>query len=152
MSIVLDNLQKLLQIVEAIPEKDMDLRFFKLDKVNAEGEICGTLFCAVGAAACDPYFNALGLTLVGGDYGSSYRFRPTMRGISLSDRDEFNRQLDQIFGKDSFAEMFERRGNGIFDDLFLGENCDSKMTDKELALLRIHRQISLVTTYSVEPS
>jgi hypothetical protein len=130
---ILKNLTKLRELVEATHEKQFNLATFRTDHP------CGTVFCAAGIAASDPYFQAQGLTLQPTGYITQpYELCLHDVGITASvpDNRTVVKGLSKMFGRDAWNRLFVEWPGGIFDDEF-----DDNLTDKELALTRIDRQI-----------
>lgn len=134
---VIKNIEILRGMIEAYPEASFNLHTFKNEKK------CGTLYCSVGLAACQPYFKEKGLALTV-DGGL------TIHGQSIWSADSQDK-LDEIFGEDSFEMLFSTRNDGkldkdhpearkeVYDEKY---GCydiliDSSISDKQLALWRI---------------
>ncbi len=142
-----NNLMVLRAAVEAQPEQN-----FNLDAFKTEEPECGTLFCTVGLACTMPVFQAkhYALTLVQDSwrYSGAGWFEATREGQDVCDYGV----TDVEFGEDSFGNLFEMRNQGQQDDAHpsydFGE-IDRSVTDKELALWRLDRQIAIYSGESV---
>lgn len=120
---VLANLQHLHALISTTAPARIDLKYFTFPTE------CGTLHCTLGWAATDPFFNAQGLELKNG-------FAPCIWNDCAFG---FGR-LDHLFGPNSYGVLFQRASSGIYDE----EVENLVFTDKELALFRIQKQISLI--------
>lgn len=137
MSKIIENIVTLRGMIEACPETSFNLLTFKAVKE------CGTLYCSVGLAACQPYFIEQGLTL-------SERGALLIYGRDIWQSNSMQ-NIDEIFGEDSFEKMFHPRNEGCFDEKhpsFYGVQYSEGYTeylihdsvsDKHLALWRIDR-------------
>ncbi len=137
---ILDNLEVLRGMVEAHPESNFNLETFK-----DEREECGTLYCTVGLAASQPFFQEKGLDLcVNG-------------GLTINNESIWKtgnmQKLDLIFGANSFVRLFETRDSGGVDwkhpaaiaeadEFYIDYTVDGSVQDKELALWRLDRAIA----------
>lgn len=125
MPTILENLRKAYEIVAATPEETVCLDTFRRETP------CGTLFCTAGLLAQDPFFKKQGFRLV-----------PAGKGhyLDLDDDD----LTDRLFGESAFGVLFEAYGDGDDDNEFLSEESagDERPTHKELALLRLRKQIA----------
>lgn len=133
---ILDNLRLAHTVISGIPEDTLDLRQYKTE--------CGTIACTAGHLSMHPHFAPfmrLELTHEVDGVG----------GYSLRPVDFFD--LDASFGPAAFDSMFAQRGQGRFDSwhpnrVYDHEEEEShvhpRVSDKELALWRIERQIEEV--------
>lgn len=96
---ILENLRMAHKIISATPEDAIDLQQFTTSRT------CGTLHCAGGWLATVPYFQALGLGLVGG------RLR-----VGGSEASGYVK-LDPLLGDSAFDRLFCEYGGGAFDGL-----------------------------------
>ena len=117
---ILENLRIAIEALEAAPEEAIDLARFKSP--------CGTLFCFAGLLTTVPHFQALGMRLEE-KYGWENYY-----SLKVKDTNYRNiwTELDEIFGKDSFSNLFE---NNQFISI---------ISDKSIALARARKQIELV--------
>ena len=124
MPTILENLRKAYEIVAATPEETVCLDTFRRETP------CGTLFCTAGLLAQDPFFKKQG-----------FRLRPADDSYYLNVDDE---KADRLFGESAFGVLFEAYGDGDDDNEFLSEDSagDERPTHKELALLRLRKQIA----------
>lgn len=133
---IITNLETLLSAVEAQPESLFDLSGYK------QVEPCGTLFCTVGLAATMPFFQEQGVEM-----------RPVATNANLGEvfingqnAWRFN-VAPPLFGPNAFGNLFEPADCGNLDDLLGyeddGENAPN-MTDKELAIARLRKQLEIV--------
>lgn len=117
-------LKMALLVIMRTPEEVMYLNSYK--RVYH----CRTLHCAAGHLTLDPEFRALGLRLfeVGGSAVPVYE-------DSLG-----HKAMDALFkDEDAFFKYFETYGNGKWDESLTA--CRFTMSDKQLALARLHRGI-----------
>lgn len=123
MPTILENLRKAYEIVAATPEETVCLDTYRRETP------CGTLFCTAGLLAQDPFFKKQGFRLV-----------PAGKSHYLDLDDDLAARL---FGESAFGVLFESYGDGL-DDEFLSEDSagDERPTHKELALLRLRKQIA----------
>lgn len=124
MPTILENLRKAYEIVAATPEETVCLDTFRRETP------CGTLFCTAGLLAQDPFFKKQGFRLLSAD--NSYY-------LNVDDE-----KADRLFGESAFDVLFETYGDGLDDNEFLSEESagDERPTHKELALLRLRKQIA----------
>lgn len=140
MPTIKENLEQLIKFVEEEPEQLFDLRLYETPTP------CGTLHCALGLAATKPFFQGQGLRFLGGLL------------IIADGRWPNNHTLAPLFGEDSWSRLFEVRGldykvegEVVIDSVFDGGSWDAGIfaklgpgiTDKELALARLNRQLAL---------
>lgn len=133
----LDNLEVLLAAVQAQPETLFDLSKYQ------QKTTCGTMFCTAGLATTLPHFQALGFTMATGP--SSYSDRP-FTGVKVGANWIFDRGVvSKHFGA-VFDDLFSPAGCSDTDDdlgyLYDSDSCVANMTDKELAVARLKRQIA----------
>lgn len=124
---IIENLEKAIAIIGAIPEAKIYLGQIKTE--------CGTIACAAGWLASDPYFNAQGMGLVMGPYGGSYWLVQTAKPDFLDYKLDW---LEPLFGDDAFNKLFATRNDSALDTLL---NLDNALSDKELALARLNDQL-----------
>jgi hypothetical protein len=118
MPTIRENLIQAIAAVKARPE-----HLFDLDKYIQERE-CGTLFCTAGLLCHTPHFQGMGWHMEG-----SYP--------AVSDTGSFDEQAEIALGEHTYGRLFCQRGGGYWD----GELLEPGMTDKDLALARLHRQL-----------
>ena len=147
---ILDNLQRLRGLVEAFPEELINLDRFCITKD------CGTLFCVAGLMATDPYFQRFGYKLNRSSEYTNSPFYVYRESNYIFDRINGIDVSADIFGVDAYDRLFDQRGNGEFDSDLLGfdedghpDSHNEDVTDKQLALYRIDRQIEEYTTETV---
>ncbi len=126
---ILQNLQRLLALIEQTPETNLDLNHYEN---QAE---CGTLHCVYGWAAQDPYFQQLGCEVLDGIALFKGKWLEHLY-ISVLDAD-----LDTVFGPNSNMRLFRSCSWGDFDRDLAAE---AEKGHKALALARIRRQITEV--------
>ncbi len=120
-----ENLTQLRAAVEDWPEEEFDLAEIKT--------ACGSHYCALGIACTMPYFHALGLSLIGSS--------PVIGGHYPGSHD-----LDEMFGRLAWGRLFASRQLGGWDAELTRdtkEERDDSVSDKQLALARIDRQLVL---------
>jgi hypothetical protein len=140
-AIIVANLEALLAAVEAQPETLFDLSFFRNETE------CGSNFCAVGLACTMPEFQAMGFNLraTANDYSrDGFSYRAEINGALAM----WNNRTDFAFGTDSYQRCFEPANEGSLDNE-LGYEFDrdtdtANMTDKELAVARLKKQIAIL--------
>jgi len=134
---ILGNLDRAIRLIESIPQEKISLYAFKQETSD-----CGTLFCAAGHLAQDPYFIGLGMKL--------QLFGKTWIVISTNDNSSDD-NLSNLFGPWAFDTLFARYGEGRRDksstDLYrlsLGSDYHrtfkKHMSDKALSLARLRLQ------------
>jgi hypothetical protein len=131
---IIENLKKAIEVVEACPEAVLDLQHYKQETP------CGTLFCTAGLLATTPFFMEQGLQLVPiEDRDSAYNVTNPkicsdfVFGMSTA-------WANAMFGGGGFVNLFQSRGCGYWDEEI---DPTDEMTDKELALCRLHRQLEM---------
>jgi hypothetical protein len=147
MSTIIENLEALKAAVEAQPESRFDLSRFRNDTP------CGTNFCTAGLAASLPQFQALGFRLdaTPKDYApGEFNYTVSVNGIDVyspvsGDEEDEADAADLVFGARAWQHLFETAGDGELDRE-IGYAYDWKedvgnMTDKELAIARLKKQI-----------
>lgn len=127
---VLVNLRKARQIIEAAPENEFDLMLFKKEKVG-----CNTIMCTAGWLASDPFFIKQGMRLIL-DEGARER---EVRYWTLETSNPM-KLASTLFGPDAFHRLFPTAFCGEWDSEIYG-GWEPSMTEKDLALARIDRQI-----------
>lgn len=110
-------------------------KLFNLGAYKKERE-CGTLFCTAGLAATLPAFKKQGMALFADGFDW---FMVRVNGHDIDD----DGIADGLFGVDAWRTCFAARAEGKHDGDFPGVY-DDEVTDKELALWRLSRQISIV--------
>lgn len=140
----IENLEILIDAVEQHPEELFDLSKYKQEKN------CGTLFCTLGLAASMPEFQAQGVEFVKRPEYSSSDVKINGETAWYADT------ADGIFGPEAFSRLFEPADCGSMDAFLryspgFVEHCDDgdiqhgpNMTDKELALARLNKQLSIL--------
>jgi hypothetical protein len=146
MSTPIENIERAIAIMQAVPEKDVNLAHFL---VPAQGD-CGTLACCAGWLAQDKFFQDQGMTLAEVDRS----FGTTSWCVVPQGTNQFPEDwewLDALFGEDAFARLFEPYGCGEWDTSIiaayndrLGEDEDGDPSDKELALERLRHQLNVL--------
>ncbi len=145
---IIENLQALLVAVEAQPESQFNLSFFKQDADKTDGEVCGTLFCTVGLACTMPRFQALGFALKAYPMHwkpGSFSYFAEVNGVDVLG----TKSSDAAFGANAYHELFEPAGDGSLD-AELGyaifneyeETQTATHTHKQLAILRLKHRIA----------
>jgi len=120
MPTIRENLLRAIQLVEDEPAQLLDLSSI----VRETG--CGTLHCVIGLCVTDPFFRDQGLRM----YGWMLMVGEQIAG----------RGLPPMFGTDAWDRLFHRRGWGTWDQPWLDPE-DGHITDKELALMRLNKQL-----------
>lgn len=144
---IVRNIEVLIDLIKAYPQELFDLHAFTATKG------CGTLYCSIGLAASQPYFQMKGLSL--------HNFDLQIRGVdyfkTLIDGDED--YLDTLFGEESFDRLFDRAGQGAFDAQHSDFDAEAtwddgeetgedevdafpNTSDKELAIWRLEYQLA----------
>lgn len=142
---ILKNLEIAYKAIEECKPK-----LFSLSTFNEE-TTCGTLHCSLGLLGTMPYFNEQKLKFVKRLTGPDYIDEVlTIKGIAVMCAS--HEWLDELFGDNCYFCLFHTRETGSWDYFnycysgpavgFLRVN--PKLTDKELALLRLNHQIKLV--------
>lgn len=131
---ILANLKEAIRVIESTPDENLVLRQFK----NA----CGTNACVAGWLASTKYFQDLGIKL----FKVECAYQPFRLGSPTHPDDEFAGSgyfdyLNDILGDDAFNRLFNEAWDGDWDDEFYEES--GKLTDKELSLLRLNRQLEI---------
>lgn len=126
-----ENLLVLIEAVQNEPENLLDLSTF--GKVVS----CGTLHCALGLAATLPHFYMQGIELLQpptpGKWGSATL---SVGGIGIYGS-AATIKLNELFGSNSYARLFEPAGDGDWDEELW------EVSDKGLALARLNRQLEM---------
>jgi hypothetical protein len=134
---VIHNLEVAISIIEEAPADKFDLTHF------AEHTDCGTIACSLGTLAMQPYFQAQGLALCEGGTMYSNRLGCRLNGRNVL----YSEELNDMFGEDAFKRLFHARYSGICDMDILksctGDDADDKISDKQLALKRLTRQLAI---------
>ncbi len=131
---IITNLKLLHSHVQLQPETRFDLQRFKKEKE------CGTCFCTAGLAACIPEFQSMGLQI----YEQDEMFYVSFNGVDVWE----SSGIEKVFGQECFGNLFEIRDAGYLDEQHLKWNgdmweLDESITDKQLALWRLERQIEI---------
>lgn len=150
--LVVLNLERLIAAVEQHPEVEFNLDYFKVDTMDCNGNVCGTLFCTAGLATTLPEFKAAGFELVArpNHHYPSYSVQVNGDHIVASE------DTDKTFGASAFRNLFAGRNDGDFDkdhggavsvasdDIFANNwKIGEHVTDKELALWRLNKQLAI---------
>lgn len=131
---IIENLRRLIQLIEAEPDHLIDLERFE-----EEGS-CGTHHCSLGLATQDEFFQAQGLSL--GSVGVLTRPLIGEHEVSpFSQVSEGHSRLNAMFGEDSYERLFEPRGDSDWDSGIIED--DDTLTDKDLALARLRKQLAI---------
>lgn len=130
----IENIEILIEAVTAQPEELFDLSKYKRE------ESCGTLFCTLGLAATLPEFQAQGLKIF--QCGDAF-------DVTINDVHAWYEGIaEPVFGPNAFIRLFEPADCGTMDAVLgydRGWSYGSpNMTDKELALKRLNRQLSIL--------
>lgn len=142
-AIIINNLKTLLAAVEAQPESQFDLSFYKKE------EACGTLFCTIGLAATMPHFQALGYNF------KSFQNRSGGFVYFVNKDDEevtYTDITDEDFGDGAFEALFAPASRGTTDEALGyeaicdddGDRIGANLSDKELAVKRLENRISFL--------
>jgi hypothetical protein len=91
---------------------------------------CGTLYCTAGLLATKPEFIQQGFC---SDKSGEVEFDGNMLGIGPG--------ADALFGESSFDRLFDTYRSGVWDDELIGNQ--QNISDKELALMRLRKQLEL---------
>ncbi len=130
--LVVYNLEVLTEAVEAQPEQNFDLRYFR-----TEGK-CGTLFCTVGLATTLPEFQNQGFTL------EPYTSTVNVLVVKVNGEEVVSSGAsDAAFGVDSYENLFSHRGTSEFDKSLGVLPAYEEVSDKTLALHRLNRQLDI---------
>jgi hypothetical protein len=123
MSNIVQNLKKAIEAIEGRDSSELELSCF-----TSKGE-CGTLYCSAGILAITQYF-----------YDQGMMFKEDH--VYINGRSMFQAEVgDIMFGTCAYSRLFELRGCAEWD----GEiDPRDEMTDKELALARLNRQLEVV--------
>lgn len=140
---IVRNIEVLIELIKAYPQKLFDLHAF------TDTKDCGTLYCSIGLAASQPYFQMKGLSLF--DFDLQIRGVDYYKTRIAGDED----YLDTLFGEESFGRLFDIAGQGVFDnqhpdfdedaavDDWNGEgDAFPNTSDKELAIWRLEYQLA----------
>jgi len=138
---ITSNLETLLAAVEAQPEDNFDLSHFRQDTA------CGTNFCTLGLACTMPKFREMGFSLreeLNTFAPSGFSYHAQVNGLSAM----WGNRTDFAFGTNSYERLFEPADDGNLDEE-LGYEFDydtdtANMSDKELAIARLKKQIELM--------
>lgn len=141
------NLKKLIEIVEATPAEIIDLKEYRSQ--------CGTLFCILGLAACDPFFQAQGVTFENRRFDQDIKVCLCVNGNAAWGHVDLH--LDKLFGPRA-VRLFEQRYHGceLSADFqedqsitlaghYLVDAGSNEVSDKQLALARLRWQLGRVT-------
>lgn len=130
-----ENMREGIRLLQVEPDKLVDLRAWM------QVSRCGTLHCAAGLFASQPFFHKQGLKA--GDHGqplffSNGNFEP-IYGPSQA--------MEPVFGALAFDRYFDRRSFGVWDYAIQNDFAACSMggspTDRELAILRLERGLKL---------
>lgn len=139
-----ENLETLLAAVEAQPEQNFNLSYFREDD-----NVCGTLFCTVGLACTMPVFQRQGFELIEKKlecFTGRSVYYVEVNGQDVRDTGA----ADTSFGADAYNELFSTAGDSNIDEL-VGyksiwkddtEEYVTNMTHKELAVARLKYRIA----------
>jgi hypothetical protein len=131
-----DLFKRAIEIIRAVPEKQIDLRLFQFFRIGHDGLFvttlkeadCGTLCCAGGWLALDPEMQKAGL------YVDPVHGAPAL---------DFSNDKTRLLGVDALAAFFdikESEASALFSPRKFIENCyfgaQSQCSDKELWLRR----------------
>lgn len=142
------NLRKLIEIIEQQPEHTVNLIYYR--------HPCGTIFCSLGHAACDPFFQAQGLRFEERTVKGQQYTHLTVNGCGAFGH--IDPHIEVLFGAGA-RHVFDTAGNGyeLFAEDFPIEPLDGdivdrgtleKVSDKQLALARLRWQLAKVCTGS----
>ncbi len=133
---VRENLEKAIEIVSARPEEWFNLTY---DCINVG---CGERYNIVGLLATHKFFTDQGMRLTKETH-PSYGLSSVVCGDDLGYLG-YATWTDRMFGKDSFNRLFRAHNLGLWDndmdDASYAAN-DRALTDKELALSRLNKQL-----------
>jgi len=148
---ILDNLHKAYKAIALVPEEELNLRhYMQPGSVQpTERNPCGAHYCAFGELTLVPHFQDLGFALKEwkGE-GQWYPVEPANLTQYELDAPGHYVWLNRFFGPRAWARLFDMRGNGTLDNNLFA-TYGSSISDKELALARIKRQIQLVADYPI---
>ncbi len=152
--LVVLNLERLIEAVEAQPEVAFNLSNFRVD--HAGDNVCGTLFCTVGLACTLPEFIAVGFNLKRQEPNRWDESGDILYRAYVNDADVFfDDSSDPTFGEDSFGRLFDCRDccdvdseHPSFELHYANEPesegyLSSDVTDKDLALWRLNKQLAI---------
>lgn len=129
-----NNLLHVLELVKLHPEKELNLKCYKVKTV------CGTLYCTLGLICEDPTFQEKGFSLVESGGGNGLQYYEVK--INSAQPLDFGKAfLDSLFGENSHQNLFAPFGRGSYDSELTTQVKD--LTDKALAIARLKKQISL---------
>lgn len=131
-----DNLIEAIKEVTLFPEEQLDLKMYVVESE------CGTLYCAAGLLATKPFFQEQGLVLETSQftlYGKPHQY---VTHATMSEGMYDRTWATMLFGVDGFLHIFAPRARGTWDDIFFDDTGD-QLTDKELVLLRLQKQLTL---------
>lgn len=140
------NLKKLIEIVEATPTEIINLKEYRSE--------CGTLFCLLGLAALDPFFQAQGVTFENRRFDQGIKVCLCVNGNAAWGH--VDPALDKLFGPRA-SKLFEQRYHGceLSADFqedqsitlaghYLVDAESNEVSDKELALARLRWQLGRI--------
>lgn len=152
--LIIENLERAIKAVQAQPETNFDLEYFRDDNPS-----CGTCFCTIGLLSTLDHFQKQGVVLE--EFKVPYRGTTsyTLNTRPAHDGVENYEYLDDIFGPDAFGRLFAQAGDGDFDEEHEREAKDDwarslysrgmppedypfNYTDKQLALDRLKAQLN----------
>lgn len=128
-----DNLQRLIQLVKAQPEQNLNLSRFRTNELT-----CGTCYCSAGLATTDAQFMKRAQAAYKAKYNEDTYDFLELANI-LSDDAE-------TFGDNPWDRLFDRAGQGVWDYLIIAEHHKTTaqpITHKQLALARLEKQLAL---------
>lgn len=120
MPTIRDNLLQAIAATEAFPERLLALHYYRKETD------CGTMYCLAGLLTTVPHFAEQGLTLQRSERD------PTWTLVTEG------RKLNDILGYSAWFRLFAPRGAAEWDEQLLR---DGTLTDKQLALARLRRQL-----------
>jgi hypothetical protein len=134
MNTIETNLKTAIDILKSIPEENVNLNFFKSS--------CGTIACAAGWLASDPFFTAQGMILEKDIHDKSYRL---VRDAAVGVDDGFFDWLNEMFGFSAFDRLFIERDEGRFDHAIYQITNNCELSDKQLVVERFQYQLNVLS-------
>lgn len=129
---IINNLKAAIAALEAEPDHLIDLRAYII-----EHDGCNTLHCSAGLLATTEHFKALGWRW-SADGGDVYIGNRWIGSLNYSDPGII---LNQQLGSNAFDRLFHPRNLGAWDFSLHEEGPELLITDKDLALARLRRQL-----------